>query len=162
MLPIRIILCPTDFSDPAAEAIEAASELADHFTAELILLHVTEELPLVAAAAPMMTPGGSGAHVGFDVTGYQELVHNEAKQKLEELSERTVPERVRVRNLVLQGKPAATIVEVAENENADLIAIATHGHTGVRRFLFGSVAEKVVRTATCPVLTVHSPAAEQA
>ncbi len=155
MLPIRLIVCPTDFSDPARRAVTAACELAGQFSAELLLLHVTHDLPIVAAAGPVMSPPG-GAHDGFDVVGYQELIRKHAEEELDTLIDEEVAEEIRVRKVVLQGRPANLIVETAENEGADLIVISTHGRTGVRHFLFGSVAEKVVRSAACPVLTIHS------
>lgn len=160
MLPIEKIVCPTDFSDPAHEALAVACELAAHFSAELAVLHVTHELPLVAAAPPAGMSPGTGAYTTFDVSAYQDLIAREARDELHQLIADQVPEGIRVHELVTWGSPAAVIVETAEKQEADLIVIATHGRTGVRRFLFGSVAEKVVRTATCPVLTVQSAEAE--
>jgi nucleotide-binding universal stress UspA family protein len=68
---------------------------------------------------------------------------------------------LKVRTVVLQGNPADQIVELAESEKVDMIVTATHGWTGWRRFIFGSVAEKMVRTAGCPVLTVPAPKEEE-
>ena len=68
-----------------------------------------------------------------------------------------IPKALQTQSIVLQGKPADEIVKLADEKNADLIVIATHGESGWQRFLFGSVTEKVVRTTSRPVLTVHQP-----
>lgn len=160
MLPIEKIVCPTDFSDPAHEALAVACELAEHFAAELIVLHVTQKLPLAVAATPAAMASATPEHGTFDVAGYQELLTNQAAEQLDQLVAQQVPARIRVRKLVAWGSPATVIVDTAEEQEADMIVIATHGRTGVRRFLFGSVAEKVVRTATRPVLTVQTANSE--
>jgi nucleotide-binding universal stress UspA family protein len=72
-----------------------------------------------------------------------------------------VPKEIKARDQVIIGNPSQQIVETAKKESADIIVIATHGMTGWRRFIFGSVAEKVVRLAECPVLTVPAPSEEE-
>jgi nucleotide-binding universal stress UspA family protein len=95
--------------------------------------------------------------VGFDVVGYQRLLQGAAEERLaDEVARLQLSPALRRRAVVKPGPPAETIVLCAKVERADLIVIATHGRTGVRRLLFGSVAEKVVRTAGCPVLTIQS------
>jgi nucleotide-binding universal stress UspA family protein len=81
----------------------------------------------------------------------------QSEKRLNGLMEERVSKGVRGRSLVRLGEPTMSIVEVAEEENANMIVISTHGREGWRRFLFGSVAEKVVRTASCPVLIVTDP-----
>jgi nucleotide-binding universal stress UspA family protein len=147
MLPINTIVCPTDFSDPAYEGIKAATELADHFQAELIVVNVISPVPLAA---------------GFEPTGFQlPTVMNEmqaaAEKSMTNLISEKIPKALQTQSIVLQGKPADEIVKLADEKNADLIVIATHGESGWQRFLFGSVTEKVVRTTSCPVLTVRQP-----
>ena len=149
MLPVRTILCPTDFSEPAEAAIAIAAELAGHFASELVLLHVVAP-PTPVAAEPAFAPGA-----GFDQVAHQGLLVRNAEERLRALGDRLAP-GARLRARVSVGRPGPTILAVADRETASLIVIATHGRTGVRRLLFGSVAEKVVRHAPCPVLTVRT------
>jgi nucleotide-binding universal stress UspA family protein len=83
-----------------------------------------------------------------------------AKEALQEVVEKRISEKVRIRTKVVVGDPGDEIVRMAADENADITVIGTHGLTGWRRFIFGSVAEKVVRLAPCPVLTIQSPPKE--
>ncbi len=147
MLPIRRILCPTDFSDPARRSVEAGAELAQHFGAELILLHV---VPVV----PTLPPDPSFV---FKIPEFELLLHTDAETRLRELREALVGRNVAARTIVAHGSAAEEIIVAARKEQADLIAIATHGTTGLGHLVFGSVAEKVVRHAECPVLTVRQP-----
>jgi len=146
MLPFKRILCPTDFSEPAGKAIQAAGELAEAFSAELILIHVVGAIPALDAPTGM---------VGFDVSAYQKELTESANRSLAERRKRHVPEAVDVRTVVVHGEAAHEIVRMAEDEKADLIVTATHGQTGWRERIFGSVSEKVIRNAKCPVLTVQ-------
>ncbi len=146
MLPFKRILCPTDFSEPACSAIKAAGEMAETFSAELILLHVVGAIPALD------TPTGM---VGFDVAAYQKELTDSAERSLQERLEEHVPEGVNARALVVHGEAAHEIIRVANEENADLIVLSTHGESGWRRRIFGSVTEKVIRHAECPVLTIH-------
>jgi len=146
MLPFRRILCPTDFSEPACGAVRAAGELAEAFSAELILMHVVGAIPVLD------TPTGIA---GFDITAYQRELAESAERSLEQRVKERVPKTVRTRTLVVHGEAAHEIVRVASEEEVDLIVLATHGETGWRRRIFGSVTEKVIRIAECPVLTIH-------
>ena len=148
MFPIKKILCPTDFSEPSLLAISAATELAGRSDAEIILIHVVSPLP----ASP--DPGGLPA---FDAAAYLKEMLTYGRQSLKRLMKEKIPDKISVRSLVLAGSPADEIARAAETESVDLIVIATHGLTGWKRFVFGSVAEKVVRFSTCPVLTVPAP-----
>ena len=76
---------------------------------------------------------------------------------MERLVKERIPGKVPSRSMILTGSPSGEIARVAEDEGVDLVVIATHGLTGWRRFVFGSVAERVVRTASCPVLTLPAP-----
>ncbi len=149
MLPFRKILCPTDFSEPSYEALKAANELALHFSAALILIHV---VPLVTDI-----PTSADFYIPSDIL----TAEADAKKALQEVVEKRVSDKVRIRTKVVIGHPADEIVSTAADENAHIIVIATHGLTGWRRFIFGSVAEKVVRLAPCPVLTIQSPPKEE-
>ena len=145
MLPIKKILCPTDFSEPSYEAIKAAGELAFHFGSELSVLHVVSPVPLVPMGAEPS---------GFNVSLYERELETSSKRSLEEIIHQMEWKDLKVRLIVVRGNAADEIVRTAEGENADLIVIATRGRTGLDRLIFGSVAEKVVRVAKCPVLTV--------
>jgi nucleotide-binding universal stress UspA family protein len=147
MLPIKKIVCPTDFSEASHEAINAAGELAFHFGSELCVLHVVSPVPLVPMGAEPS---------GFNVSLYERELEASSKRTLEEITYQLEWKDLNVRLIVLRGNAADEIVRVAEEERADLIVIATHGRTGLDRLIFGSVAEKVVRLAKCPVLTVTS------
>jgi universal stress protein A len=149
MLPLKKILCPTDFSQPSLQGLETAGELAAHFSAGLLLVHVVPPLPLLVP--------GSLADPSYDLSNYQKELRTSAEERLEELIKERFPGQGQVAAVVKEGYPADLIVSVAESSQADLIVIATHGETGWRRFIFGSVAEKVVRQAGCPVLTVQPP-----
>ena len=146
MLPFKKILCPTDFSEPACKAIKAAGEFAEKFDAELILLHVVGPVPVLE------TPTGLA---GFDVAAYQQELTDAAEKSLQDRCEKHIPEGVKVNKLVVHGEAAHEIVSVANDEGADLIIISTHGESGWRHRIFGSVTEKVIRHAECPVMTVH-------
>jgi nucleotide-binding universal stress UspA family protein len=148
MIPFKKILCPVDFSEPSYEGLKAAVELAGHFSSELAVLHVVSPMPVIPSSS---TP----ASVHFP-TVMQEMEVS-AQTALDDLVAERVPNELEVRPMVVQGMPADEIVRMAEVGNADVIVIATHGMTGWRRFLFGSVAEKVVRTASIHVLTVPPP-----
>jgi universal stress protein A len=146
MLPFKRILCPTDFSEPACKAIKAAGEVAEANSAELILLHVVGAIPALDSPTGM---------VGFDVAAYQKELTDSAEKSLQERLEKHIPEGVSTRALVVHGEPAHEIVRAAKEEEVDLIVMSTHGATGWRERIFGSVTDKVVRQAECPVLTVH-------
>lgn len=152
MLPIRTILAAIDFSDPAHVALDKAIELAGHFGAELCLLHVVNPLPplptdLVVVASP-------------DVE-YDHELEAEATNRLRTVIRQEVPTTISARPVVRNGEPGCEIVRAAEDENADVIVLSTHGETGWRHLVFGSVAEEVVRTAGRPVLTIRDPAARK-
>jgi nucleotide-binding universal stress UspA family protein len=92
---------------------------------------------------------------------YLEEMVRFSQKSLEEVALNRISPNLKVRTIVLQGNPADRIVELARSEKVDMIVTATHGLTGWRRFIFGSVAERVVRFASCPVLTVPAPLEEQ-
>jgi nucleotide-binding universal stress UspA family protein len=129
--------------------LKSGTELADHFSAELILVHVVSPYP--------SPPGGEG----LNLTMYFEEIVNASKKSLEEVAKNRIAPNLQVRTIVLQGNPAEQIIALAGSEKADMIVTATHGWTGWRRFIFGSIAERVVRLASCPVMTVPAPQAEQ-
>ena len=148
MLPVKKILCPTDFSGPARECIQSAAEMASHFGAELIVLHV---VPVIPTLPP-------DPNYVFKIPEYEQFLHADAEKHLREIRDALAAKNVNVRTMLSHGSAAEEIVATAKNEKVDLIVIATHGSTGWQRLVFGSVTEKVVRLAECPVLTVRERA----
>jgi len=151
MLPFKRILVPTDFSEPSQEALKAAVELAQHFSAQLLLVHVVPPVPV--PYQPLVSPAPS-----FDITSYLQELVEASKVAMQTYAEKNVPQGMAATTSVAAGDPAYEILRLAEELTADVIVIATHGHGGWQRFLFGSVAEKVVRLAARPVIVVHAPA----
>ncbi|MBS3917888.1 MAG: universal stress protein [Deltaproteobacteria bacterium] len=147
MLPFKKILCPTDFSEPSYEAIKTAGELAYHFGSELCIVHVITPVPIIP-----MPMGPEPA--AFNVSLYEQELEASSKRSLEEVVNQLESKELKTRLIALRGNPADEIVRTADEENVDLIVIATRGRTGLDRLIFGSVTEKVMRLAKCPVLTV--------
>ena len=146
MLPFRRILCTTDFSEPSAESLRAAGELAKHFKAELYLVHVVE---------PVHTMSTLEIPFDFDPRAYEKEISKLAEEQLRKLVAKEVPPLVQTHIKVLEGRAAEQIVKAAAKEDVDLIVIAVHGTSGVRKYLWGSVAERVMRRAPCKVLAIH-------
>jgi nucleotide-binding universal stress UspA family protein len=152
-LNLRRILVPLDFSDCSLHALDYALALAELFAAKLILLHVVE--PAVYAenylfAAPAMNETD------------QKLVEG-GRERLAELSRKRIDHRADAETLVRMGHAHSEIPDTAKAVGADMIVLGTHGYTGLKHVLLGSTAERVVRHAPCPVLTVrHHATAETA
>jgi nucleotide-binding universal stress UspA family protein len=144
MLNIRTILCPTDFSDGSQHAFRLAAALARDHRARLLVLHVATPPPFVSYGElqrALEQPGG---------------YRHELEERLRQLHEPSCAPTVEYR--VLDGDAAREIVGIARETACDLIVMGTHGRSGLGRLLIGSVAEQVLRTAHCPVLTVKIPA----
>lgn len=142
----KTILVPTDFGEPSEAALETAIEYAKVFGAEIVLMHAFE-IPIVGfpdgaivATAELTSRILEGAQAGLD---HQIAVHQGCG--------------VVIRGVIKQGDPFRMVNETADEVGAGLIALGTHGRKGLSRALLGSVAEKVVRSAHVPVLTVHPP-----
>jgi len=123
----------------------SASELAEHFGAELLLVNVVPVLPAVPPDLNYV----------FKIPEYEKYLHADAAEQLRKAREELVGKNVKVRTMVGHGSAAQEIVRIAKAESVDLIVISTHGSTGLEHFVFGSVAEKVVRLAESSVLTVR-------
>jgi nucleotide-binding universal stress UspA family protein len=149
MLPFTKILCPTDFSEPSYEGLKWGVEIASHFGAELCMVHVV-------LAVPPLPPDPNFA---FEVPEYERALHADAERKLRAVITQRIPNGVSARAIIGHGDAGSEIVRIAEELGVDLIVIATHGLTGWRHLVFGSVAEKVVRLANCAVLTIRAPQA---
>ena len=145
MLPLTRILCPTDFSDASRHAVAAARELALHFGSEVRLVHV---LPVVPVVAP-------NPNFVLSVPEYERALHADAQERLDAMSRELNAAGVHTTTEVGHGDAGSEIVRMAGGDGVDLIVMATHGQGRVEHFLFGSVAEKVVRRAKIPVLTLR-------
>ena len=154
MLPFRRILMTTDFSETSLEALPVAVEIASHFDAELLLVHV---LPVDTPTPWDIPPYADFGLASLPLPEYEAQVRQEVERRLAMVAAKRV-HGVKVRGLVGRGDAAAEVNRMATVEKADLIVLATHGWTGWRHLVFGSVAEKVLREAPCPVLSVRSPA----
>jgi len=151
MILIKNVLVATDFSEPSDAALNYGRELARTFTATLHVLHVADNLTLQ-----------------YGLEGYstllpemQEDVEAAAGKQLEALITEEDRVALHAQPVVITAIPkAAAIVHYAHEHQIDLIVMGTHGRGAISHLLMGSVAEHVVRTATCPVLTVHHPERE--
>ncbi len=147
-MEIRTILVPVDFSENAAKALETAAGLAERFNARIALLHAHHiDVPM----ASHLVPGGPVLPVGF-----QEQVHQRATEAVEALAKQASQWGVEVTGKAVVGPASQAIVEEAKQLPADLIVMGTRGNTGLKHVLLGSIAERVVRTAPCPVMTVKT------
>ena len=143
MIRVHRILFPTDFSEASLQALQYAADLTRLFDAELFFVHVVQPPPMPA-----------DYNFGTEVMDYAASLREGAEQRLDSLIDSTGCGR-RVKKILIQGEPADAILAAAAEYGVDLIVLATHGTTGWRHLLFGSVAEKVVRLSTIPVLTVN-------
>jgi len=147
MNKITKILVPIDFSNYSKKALQYAVSFAKQFNSQLYLVYVIE---------PVIYPTDfSMGQVTFP-TSDTELT-NRAKEELNALIKTEIGSAIESDAIIKSGKPFVEINETASEEDIDLIIIATHGHTGIEHLLFGSTAEKVVRKAPCPVLTLREP-----
>jgi len=141
MLPLRQILCPIDFSNGSYVALEMANDLARQFGAELTVLHVL---------APLQPALGIVPKSEFDAAR-----STDAAQVLHRITAERVDAAVHRRGIISIGDPATEILKAIVHEKPDLVVIATHGLSGWRHLVFGSVTEAVVRLSEVPVFTVH-------
>lgn len=152
MVSIKRILAPTDFDDCSIPTVRYAAELAEKFGSELILMNVIQDLALALPDAVMPTPVPAPVITQLIEAAKTGLANLVASENLGRLKPRM---EVRV------GSPAGEIVAAAHDLKADLLCIGTHGRGGLAHFLLGSVAEKIVRQAPCPVLTIRPQTAHK-
>ncbi len=141
---IKRLLVPVDFSESSAKALDFAIDLALMHRAELLLVHVIEPMNY---AVPRWIP---------EPTALLEEQRREAGGKLAELEAHAREKRVRCRSEIHFGVVYEMIAELARDSGADMIVIATHGRTGLAHMIIGSVAERVIRYAPCPVVVVRT------
>ena len=147
MVAFKEIVMPTDFSEHSLRAVDYGVEIAERFSSHLTLIYVIE--PLLQAA-----------DLTWTTVDFEELnkAHKKtAENKLAQIDEERVSKESPCDTAILFGKPFVEILKFAREENADLIVMATHGRGAISHLLMGSTAEKVVRKASCPVLTVKHP-----
>jgi nucleotide-binding universal stress UspA family protein len=145
MLKMQRILCPVDFSEFSDRAYEYALSFARHFGAKLYVQHVTEPvvvLPRMYASQPLIDQIYAEQDAG-------------AEEKIHELTAKHGDVECEV--VLQRGGVADSVLQFAEDQDIDLIAMGTHGRRGLDRIVLGSVTERVLRTARCPVLGVHNP-----
>ena len=141
--PFTKVLVATDFSEPAGRAVERAVDLAQRYGARLQVVHVWE-LPHVATSL-VIDPG----------IAWHTPVEQAARAQLDALVEALRASQLEVASTLLGGVAWDQLVGSIEPLGADLVVVGTHGRTGLRRALLGSVAERVVRFSPVPVLTIH-------
>ena len=145
-MTIKRMLCASDFSPASRPALRLAQELARALKARLILFHAYE------TSVPMANGGGY-----LPPSVMQEMLtatRDAAAQSLKRLARSSQGKGVRMSTRLAEGPAAAAIVRAAKKQRVNLVVMGTHGRTGVRRLLMGSVADRVIRTASCPVLVV--------
>jgi nucleotide-binding universal stress UspA family protein len=150
------ILVPHDFSLCAQRALDLAIDLARAHGSQITLLHVSP-LPPNVPPGTMITPPGASAPVRVD-----EFTANASREKLEAIAAKARGREVEVRTLAFAAidDVAAEVLTVAVDLGVDVLVLGTHGRTGLAHVLLGSVAEKIVRRASVPVVTVRSPTPE--
>ena len=148
MIALKQVLVPTDFSETSEVALKYGSALAQAFTSTLHVLHVIPD--------PYTQPWSVEA-TGVSITDLLRTWEADAKKRLETLVSAAERESLKAELATRVGHPFVEIVRYARDQNVDLIVMGTHGRGPVGHMLLGSVAEKVVRKAPCPVLTVRHP-----
>lgn len=146
MIALNRIVVPTDFSDYGRLAVQYAAAFAEQFASELHLLHVIDDYFSLAPEARLMLPNR------------EQYLHDREVSAVSELRGVHAAEASKIRNVVESasvGQPFVEIVRYARKNSADLIVMGSHGRTGLTHALLGSVAERVIRKANCPVLTVR-------
>ncbi len=152
MLPPKLILSPIDFSEASRDALDVAADMSSRFGADLLLVHVVPAVSDLPGAVSI-----------FKEAEYDQSLTDTATQQLSELAATLGPKNIKVRTEVGTANDVGMeLVRIAKHSGADMIIIATHGMTGWREMAFGSVAEKVVKQADCPVLVLRAKAAQDA
>ena len=152
MLPPKLILSPIDFSDSSHAALGVAADFATRFGAELLLVHVMPAIQDLPENVSILKEGE-----------YDQSLADAATKRLADLAATLAQKNVKARTEIGTANDVGMeLVRIAEHEHADMIIIATHGMTGWHKIAFGSVAEKVVKQASCPVLVLRANALEDA
>ncbi len=147
----KTILVPHDFSSSANHAAAVARDEAKAHQARVILVHVID-LPYQISPDSAIVLGEQGQPLSV-----KDYASNSAEKHLDDIAARLAKDGVTAEKFIRFGRPHEEITKLAEQLQADLIIMGTHGRTGLAHLLVGSVAERVVRTSKCPVLTVPQP-----
>lgn len=143
-----VIVVPTDLSEGARAALERALPLARAMGATIVLVNVVDTSALVVG----------GIETYLDIASIARSMRADAEKEVARLAEERDPGRKTITEaVVVEGRPATAIVDLATERKASMIVIGTHGRTGIARLMLGSVAERVAREARCDVLVVHAP-----
>ena len=149
-MQVKHILVPVDFSEGSRAALRYAVELAEHLGADIDVLHVWEPSPYIAPTQLIW--------IGGDAMSFWTHMDQNLRAQLNELIADEAPQaRVEIHAHVQAGYVAQSLLERLKDGAYDLVVMGTHGRTGISHWLLGSVAERVVRLAPCPVLTVRVP-----
>jgi len=151
MKPFEKILTAIDFSESSDFAFEYALTLARQFQAELTIMHVINE--------PVDLRGFYVPHISFEQL--EKEIEEGAEKMMEKFCQTRMGDFTRYTTAVVAGIPYEEILRKAEETGASLIVLGTHGRTGIDHLIFGSTAERVVRSAACPVLTIRLPVTEK-
>ncbi|HJZ87263.1 MAG TPA: universal stress protein [Polyangia bacterium] len=151
MPDLNKILVPVDFSACSRAALDYAAFLGGRFTASIDVLHVWQPPHVVGGAEMLVYAEGQPQRT------LAEFARTHAGKEMEEFLATIENRGLKVRGRLETGDPYVTILRVAADEKYDLIVMGTHGRTGLQHLLMGSVAEKVVRRSSCPVLTIRIP-----
>lgn len=146
MINIKNILCPIDYSINSEKALDYAIEFAEKYQAKLYLIHVLD-IRLYDINDPDL----------YNVNIIDKETIDKLRERLLKCVDEDIKGRISVEAVIVQGVPFAEIVKASKDYMIDLIVLGTHGRTGLSHAIMGSVAEKVVRKAPCPVLTVRHP-----
>src|SRR6266853_1842046 len=148
MLEIKLILCPIDFSEFSVRAYQHALSLAEHYRAKLVAQHVVE---------PWRYPYADYAASLGDYERFSQALREGGKQQLEEFVKNHTHDEIQPELVVHQGIAPDSILSFAQAEKTDVIVMGTHGRRGFDRLMLGSVTDRVMRRAPCPVLAVSKP-----
>jgi nucleotide-binding universal stress UspA family protein len=149
---IKRILFATDFSDNSRYALTFAISFAQKYDAMLYVLHVIQQPSY---------PLGMYAEISFDAMDkFSQSISEAVQKEMQTLKEKDLKGCSKCECLIVHGTPFLEILRTAKEKNVELIVVGTHGRTGLDHVLFGSTAEKVVRRAPCPVLSVRLPGKE--
>ena len=146
MLEIKLILCPIDFSEFSVRAYHHAVSLAEHYRAKLVAQHVVEL---------WRYPSASFAVSAELYEGFWQALRESGKKQLQEFVKNHTHDEIQPELVVQEGVAADSILSFAQAQKADVIVMGTHGRRGFDRLMLGSVTDRVMRRATCPVLAVH-------
>jgi len=150
MKPFDRILTAIDFSENSDYAFDYALTLAKQFNSELTIMHVINE--------PVDLRGFYVPHISFEQL--EKEIEDGATKMMEKFCQARLEDFSSYKTAIVTGIPYEEIIRKAEETNTSLIVLGTHGRTGLDHLIFGSTAERVVRSAACPVLTIRLPAAQ--